>query len=84
MTHSRIMAMKSVAANYRAANQHGLADIIDDLADECVRLRQGLWDVAKVCGADTDGDDTPAALVSDIVEFTRRAAEDSDATTTRH
>jgi hypothetical protein len=42
-----------------------------DLADaEVKRLRQGIWDMATVCGMDTDGDTTPDHMVyPDIVEL---------------
>jgi hypothetical protein len=33
------------------------------------RLRQGLWDVYRNLGFDTDGDATPAAVVSDLVSL---------------
>lgn len=34
---------------------------------EIKRLRQGLWYCYKAAGGDTDGDDTPDAVVTDIV-----------------
>jgi hypothetical protein len=41
------------------------------------RLRQGLWDVYAALGCDTDGDPTPVALVSDIVELVVNAAKEA-------
>lgn len=46
------------------------------LARECLRLRQALWDVALIAGADGDGNKTPDALTSDIVEFATGAVQD--------
>ena len=36
---------------------------------EVERLRQALWSIAGLAGEDLDGQDTPAALTSDIVDF---------------
>lgn len=74
MHHNRITAAQTVANNLRAEGQTSRAEYVEELMNECLRLRQGLWDVAKICGADTDGNDTPAPLISDIVEFTKEAA----------
>lgn len=76
MHHNRIEAARSVVANLRAEGQGSRAAKVEDLMNECLRLRQGLWDVAQVCGADTDGNATPAPLTSDIVEFALGAAKD--------
>ena len=43
---------------------------------EIDRLRQGLWDIAGIAGADLDGDQTPKALVSDIVAFAKDAVSE--------
>jgi hypothetical protein len=76
MHHNRITAAEALVKNLRAEGQTSRADYVEELMRECLRLRQGLWDVAKTCGADTDGNQTPAPLVSDIVEFTQSAAFD--------
>lgn len=60
MTHQQILNSKSV----------------EQLAAECLRLRQALWDIAGIAGADLDGDKTPDALVNDIVEFATDAVRD--------
>lgn len=73
--HNKITAGFTVANNLRASGQSSRADFVAQLTEECLRLRQGLWDVAKLCGADTDGNDTPAPLVSDIVAFALDAAQ---------
>lgn len=52
------------------------ASDIEALRAECIRLRQGLWECYKISGADTDGDETPAALVSDIVYVVIDAVQD--------
>lgn len=44
---------------------------------ELKRMRQGLWDVYAALGCDTDGDPTPIALVSDIVELVVSAAKEA-------
>jgi len=49
---------------------------LDRLRRECLRLRQGLWDCGIIAGMDTDGDDTPAALVSDIVPLIKGVVKD--------
>jgi hypothetical protein len=46
------------------------------LVAEVRRLRQGLWDIYAICGGDTDGDPTPAALVSDILPLVTECARD--------
>lgn len=43
---------------------------------EIERLRQGLWDVYRVLGFDTDGDETPRSLASDIVKLVVDAAKE--------
>jgi hypothetical protein len=44
---------------------------------EIKRLRQGLWDCARMAGADGDGNETPDHLAyPDIVEFAKRAVEE--------
>ena len=46
------------------------------LIDEVIRLRQGLWECARISGADIS-DDTPDALTyPDIVEFTKREVQE--------
>lgn len=35
---------------------------------EATELRQGLWDCFRAAGGDTDGDDTPAAVVEGLIE----------------
>jgi hypothetical protein len=74
MHHNRIMGAKALADNLRAEGQTSRADYVEDLMDECLKLRQALWDVAKICGADTDGNDTPERLISSIVSFATDAA----------
>ena len=39
-------------------------------------LRQGIWDMLRILGFDTDGDPTPRALVSDIVAIGIRHAQE--------
>ena len=45
-------------------------------AEEIARLRQALWDIYGILGFDTDGDPTPAALVTDIVPLVVNAAKE--------
>jgi len=52
------------------------SDSVDELRQECLRLRQGLWDCGAIAGMDTDGDSTPDALVSDIVPVIKEAVRD--------
>lgn len=44
---------------------------------EIDRLRQGLWDVYRILGFDTDGDPTPSGLVTDIVKVVTEAATEA-------
>lgn len=45
-----------------------------EAADEIERLRQGLWDCARLAGEDLDGDDTPDHLVyPELVVFAHDA-----------
>jgi hypothetical protein len=76
MHHNRITGAQALAKNLRAEGQTSRADYVEELMNECLRLRQGLWDVAGICGADRDGNDTPAPLISDIVSFATDAARD--------
>lgn len=76
MAHNRIIAAKAIVDNLRAEGQTSRAEYVEELMNECLRLRQGLWDIAKVCGADTDGNDTPEPFMSDVVRFAGEAAED--------
>jgi hypothetical protein len=48
----------------------------NELRHECLRLRQGLWDCFAASGGDTDGDKTPAALASDIVQLALSSIQD--------
>lgn len=48
----------------------------EQLETEIVRLRQGYWDARKIMGFDNHGDETPAALASDIVKLMNRDAKD--------
>lgn len=48
-----------------------------ELEAEVKRLRQGLWDCAKVAGVDTDGDETPDHLAyPDIVKWALNAVSE--------
>ncbi len=49
------------------AQQEDIAARVEAAEAEVQRLRQGLWDCFREAGGDTDGNDTPDALVSDIV-----------------
>jgi hypothetical protein len=42
---------------------------------EIARLRQALWDVYRICGGDTDGDLTPAAIQGDMVPMVLECAQ---------
>ncbi len=53
-----------------------LRQVNEALRGETARLRQGLWDVFRELGGDTDGDPTPDALVSDIVPLVLELAKD--------
>ena len=45
------------------------------LVDETIRLRQGLWDCARISGADIE-DDTPDSLVyPDIVDYAKQEVQ---------
>lgn len=46
-------------------------DDVEKLQQECLRLRQGLWDCMTITGHDTDGNKTPAPLASDIVKLAK-------------
>jgi hypothetical protein len=48
----------------------------NELRHELFRLRQGLWDCFAASGGDTDGDKTPAALTTDIVQLAISSIED--------
>lgn len=43
-------------------------------ADEIEKYRQALWDVYRVLGFDTDGNETPRAVVSDLCKLVVDAA----------
>src|SRR5689334_10402324 len=76
MHHNKINGGRQMVENLRAEGENSRADFLEALINEALRLRQRLWDVAKICGADTDGNDTPAPLDSDIVGFAMNAATD--------
>lgn len=59
-----------LAAYVKALNER------DEARAEVARLRQGLWDCFKAAGGDTDGDETPRALVSDIVPLVLECVQD--------
>lgn len=42
---------------------------LDELRNQVEYLRQGLWDVYRELGFDTDGDPTPAAVQGDLVKL---------------
>lgn len=49
----------------------------NDLLDEIIRLKIGLWDCATISGVDTDGNEHPFHMTySDIVEYATRAVTD--------
>lgn len=50
--------------------------LLEERDAEVARLRQGLWDCFKAAGGDTDGDETPRALVSDIVPLVLECVQD--------
>ena len=52
-------------------------DELGALADEVGRLRQGLWDVYRILGFDTDGQPTPVCITSDIVKLVVDAAQEA-------
>lgn len=49
----------------------------DQLRAEVKRLRQGLWDIFRALGGDTDGEPTPEAVVSDIISPALELAKDT-------
>lgn len=54
-----------------------MEDEIGGLKAEIARLRQGLWDCARIAGADLDGDRTPDVLTyPDIVDFALEAVRE--------
>jgi hypothetical protein len=56
--------------------------LIELQSEELDRVRQGLWDVYRILGFDTDGNDTPASkgdrLVGLVVEAAQEARADWD------
>ena len=66
-------------ANLFAAESETLSPVAKALMyrliDEVRRLRQGLWDVAGISGADLDGDPSPSALLSDIVTYAKQEVQ---------
>lgn len=53
-----------------------LTSDVDFLLAEIERLRQGLWDCAKYAGIDTDGNDTPRSLTSDLLRLAVGAVQE--------
>jgi hypothetical protein len=47
-------------------------------SDTITQLRQGLWDVYKTLGFDTDGEETPAAVTNLVTVVTKAAQEFRD------
>jgi hypothetical protein len=76
MTHGEIEKTKDVVKRLKAFGLLDSANQVELLMLEALRLRQGLWDVAIACGADTDDNPTPEPFASDVVRFAVSAAAD--------
>lgn len=72
----RLKALPPGTALYTATDYEAMCIEVD-------RLRQGIWDARAIMGFDNDGNPTPRALVSDIVQLllgdARSMREDYDA-----